>query len=237
MTDQNVKFKTSTAPPISDKSEGKGDSYKNGGAEEPKLGSGSSLYKPGNVKTRGWKSVTSGGKPKGAVVPGFPDESGDYIGGIADWATDVRGRRTAQGASHQSTFAPKNAMDLYRMQYEATDYTEYADLRDSIPAIPAFADLYSQVQDYDYLKNFYTNRRGLINDLLKHTEFQLSEDGDTPRDAHNLHARQKFRTDLLRAIAFIDRQIVKTVENENKEKMKLEALEALEEAESEEIPE
>lgn len=205
MNDQNVK-KISSKPPDLEKPEqtkSPPDSFKlaTKDADKPEIGPGDSKYKAADPHTSQWKLMSNGAK--NTVIGGIPDEN--ILEALVPWCEKINQLADGDIQEYISPFRPRTAFDFYRLKYETPDLTRQIDLKKTLPPIYSFAEMYQEVPDVDYIKTYFTNRLGLIKDLVKHTEDILAKE----LNPHILMARKEFHIYLLEKKAFVEKELAK----------------------------
>lgn len=210
MTDQNIKFKTSMAPIIPGQTEDKTDSYEltKNDKEMPSFGPDNSNYEPENPKNANWRQVSGGTTAKYAI--NLPTQEDSGIGAIANWCSNVNTMKANHIDPYRPANQPKNAADVFLNRYQPYDYTKQFDLKESVPNIPPAAELYQEIEDVDFVRNYYNNRLDLLDELIANTQKEIA----SPIDSNALRARQEFLVFLQGKKAYVKEQLkeLKTIE-------------------------
>lgn len=205
MSEQDVKVKVSSVAPKSESSIEK-DIYtgtvKTSSVESKnEFGPGTSKYARGSEETARWRAKFSGSWL--SAIPGANTE--DVFSAVGEYCTQMNAELERMENAPDTSFniTPKIPFDFVRMIYETPDPTKAVDLKKNVPNIPSFSRMYKEVGDLEYVENYYTNRLGLINDLIKNTKNEIK----TARDPRIIRARREFLAFLNERKTFIKNQM------------------------------
>lgn len=215
MGDQNVKIRTSSLPdtPSPERPDDTADSFRMSEDKTPEndFGPGNSRFSYESQGKSYWNSMSTG-RPRNAVVPGIPNDTGT-IDALAEWSKETEKMRETLGTPYETKFQPKSAFDYLRLNFEPFTPFKLKDLKKNVPAIPRFATVYGQSKSTDYAKRYFMNRLGLINDLIKTTDKEI----ETQPDPRIKTVRAQFKRFLLEKKAFIEEQLKEAFKTESAE--------------------
>lgn len=218
MSNQNVNMRTSVIPPEPAQVERDDvlDEFFSPGTEthrQPQPGPGNSGYSTSDIRSSRWSQLSNGG-PRAAMGSLFADD--ELLSELPLLSDELEESYTPQSDYDpyeiRSNFTPRTPLDGLRMLYESIDPTKVSDvnLDQNTPDIPDFAQMYQQVEDVEYIKRFYENRIGLINDRIEHSQEEMTK----TKDYRILQARRRDIDNLKRVLTDAKRQLVRAQRHE-----------------------